>query len=417
MACLATPTAPTSKHRRALAAAVDADVAVVGAGAVGLSIAWHAAKEGLRVVVLEKDARPGGHQSSRNSGVIHPGHNLAPGTAKARYCVEGARQLRTYCADRGVAVIENGILVVARTQHEAATLGTLADRARQNQVKAQVVDAEGIKEIEPAAAGVAALHAPEGASLDAAGYVQALARDAQAAGADLRLGVAVAGWDEDGQGVRVRLPGGHLTAKVLVNAAGLHADRVASALAPDLRVVPFRGTYAEVRPERRHLVRGHVYSVPDLRFPFLGVHLSRRFDGRVVAGPGAMLAFGREAYRLRDVDWRDLGSMLAWPGFYRLLARPSMQRLVGSEVNKSLRLRAVWKEARRLVPSLGPRDLVRGFAGNRAQMVDRQGRLVQDMVVRTTARTVHVLNAVSPGLTASLPFGEHVADLAVQRAR
>ncbi len=373
-----------------------------------MSVAYHLSREGHRVQVLEKEPGPALHQSGRNSGVIHSGYNLKPGSDKARFCVEGSQQLREYCDARGVAVNECGILVVGR-EDQQPTLDELAWRAQHNGVEAHVVDGPDIPSIEPHARGDVALHAPTGASFDARGYVHALAGDAQANGATLSYDTTVHGIDEMDDGVVVRTSHGRLSARAVVNAAGLHADQLAARLAPDMRVIPFRGYYAELRPGRRRLVRGHIYSAPDLDFPFLGVHLSRRVDGRVIVGPGAMLAFGREAYRFRRVQPKDLAGTLAWPGFYRLLAKPAFRRLVGSEVKKSLRLGAIAKEAAALVPEIGRRDMVRSFAGNRAQMVDRNGNLVEDIVVRSTPRAVHVLNAVSPGLTCSLPFGQHVA--------
>ena len=201
------------------------------------------------------------------------------------------------------------------------------------------------------------------------------------------------------------------SAGAALNCAGLYADRLAGPAARDLRIVPFRGYYAELVPARRDLVTSHVYAVPDLTFPFLGVHLSRRTDGRVIVGPGAMLALGREAYRFSQVNPRDALDTLTWPGFYRLFKEPRFRSLVVSEVKKSLSLKAIWSEARLLVPGLETRDLVRSFAGNRAQVVSKDGKLVDDIVVRETEHAVHVLNAVSPGLTCSLPFGEHLAEL------
>lgn len=378
------------------------DVAIVGAGAVGLSTAKALAEQGRSVLVLEKEAGPAAHQSGRNSGVIHPGYNLTPGSRKAEYCVEGSRRLREYCAARGVKVEQGGILVVARTEGEAATLRRLDDRARANGVRARLLDEAGICVVEPHAAGIAALHAPEGASFDAPAYVRALAEDAQKAGARIQYGV------------RVQDPA-RVEARVVVNAAGLHADRLAGALCPDMRIVPFRGYYAELAPERAGLVRSHVYAAPDLEFPFLGVHLSRRVDGRVLVGPGAMLAFGREAYRFHHANAKDLASTLAWPGSWRFLARQSVLGFMKDEVAKSLSRRALAREAARLVPGLKASDLAPSFAGNRAQMIDRDGRLVEDIVVRETERSVHVLNAVSPGLTCSLPFGEALARLAIAK--
>lgn len=372
------------------------DVAVVGAGAIGLSTALHLARAGHSVVVHEKEGAPGLHQSSRNSGVIHAGYNVRPGSAKARFCVEGNRRLRDYCAARGIPTLAGGILVVARTEAERSVLAELERRAKGNGVDVRMLDEAGIREREPHAAGIEALHARDAMSFDAAAYVRALADDAVAAGAEIRFGARVRDLEA-------------LDAKVVVNAAGLYADVLAKSLAPDMRVIPFRGYYAELRPERRDLVRSHVYAAPDLAMPFLGVHLSRRADGRVVVGPGAMLAFGREAYSLGSLKGGHLARTLSFAGFWRMLARPELRALLKRETAKSLRLKSIWKEAHALVPELRPGDLVRSFAGNRAQQVSREGKLVEDIVVRETERAVHVLNAVSPGLTCSLPFGEHLA--------
>jgi L-2-hydroxyglutarate oxidase len=384
------------------------DVVVVGAGAIGASAALHLARLGARVVVLEKEGEPARHQSGRNSGVIHTGYNLKPGTLKAKYCVEGARRLRAYCRERGVAVEEGGILIVARTEAERATLDELHRRAKGNGVQSRLLDAAGIRAVEPHAEGIAALHAPEGASFDAPAYVRALLADGAATGVEVRYGVRVKAVKE-GRSVTVATNAGTVSASALLNCAGLHADRIAGPVAADLRIIPFRGYYAELVPARRALVRSHVYAAPDLSFPFLGVHLSRRTDGRVIVGPGAMLAFGRESYRFSSFNARDLAATLTWPGFVRLFRQKRFRSLMVSEVRKSLSLKAVWREAQLLVPTLEPGDLLRSFAGNRAQVVSRDGQLVDDIVVRETGRTVHVLNAVSPGLTCSLPFGEHLA--------
>ncbi|MDP3938146.1 MAG: L-2-hydroxyglutarate oxidase [Deltaproteobacteria bacterium] len=384
------------------------DVIVIGAGAIGASAALHLAKLGARVLVVEKETQPAQHQSGRNSGVIHSGYNLKPGSLKAKYCVEGSRRLRAYCRERGIPVDEGGILIVARTEAERATLAELHRRAQGNGVQSRIVSGDDIAAIEAHARGVEGLHAPEGASFDAPAYVRALLADAEALGVQVRYGTAVRGFRE-GRVVEVDTSGGTLAAPALLNCAGLHADRIAGAVAADLRIIPFRGYYAELTADSRRLVRSHVYAVPDLTFPFLGVHLSRRVDGRVIVGPGAMLAFGREAYRFAQMNLRDLSGTLSWPGFYRLFREPRFRSLVVSEVRKSLSLGAVWREARFLIPALERADLVRSFAGNRATVVSRDGHMVDDIVVRETERTVHVLNAVSPGLTCSLPFGEHLA--------
>lgn len=391
------------------------DAIVIGAGAIGLSTAKHLAEAGHTVHVVEQEHAPGLHQSGRNSAVIHPGHNLLPNSAKARYCVAGSRRLRAYCDERGIACEELGILVAAQDEEQARTLHELERRARANGVRAEMLDPDGIRRVEPHARGVAALHAPEGASFDPHGYAAALADDVRSAGGTVDLGTHAHRVQEDAGAVHVRTDRGTFHARVAVNCAGLQADRVAGAVAHDVRVVPFRGAYAELVPARRDLVRGHVYPAPDLRFPFLGVHLSRRVDGRVIIGPGATVALGREAYDLPGIRGRDLAATLAWPGFARMVADRTFLRLARREVAQALSLRAVAKAAGMLVPGIRKKDITRAFAGNRAQMVDRKGNLVDDILMRTTERAVHVLNAVSPGLTCSLPFGEDVARQAAQR--
>src|SRR6266516_1796749 len=397
------------------------DVVVIGAGAIGASVAWHLARAGLRVMVLEKEPGPALHQSGRNSGVVHAGYNVKPGTAKARFCLEGNRQLRAYCAERGIPLEVGGILVVARTEPERAVLAELHQRGTGNGVDVRMLDAEGIRAAEPHAVGIEALQAREAGSFDARAYVHALAGDAVRAGAQILYDTRVLRIEDAslrdpaaGSGdITLRTSKGPVTARVAVNAAGLYADMLAGALAPDMRVIPFRGYYAELAPARRNLVRSHIYPAPDLNFPFLGVHLSRRTDGRVIVGPGAMLAFGREAYRLAQVQPRDLLSTLLWPGFYRMIMQPRFRALVRSELMKSLFLAPVAAEARLLVPELEAGDLVRSYAGHRAQVVSRSGDLVDDIVVRRSGRTVHVLNAVSPGLTCSLPFGRYLAEICI----
>jgi L-2-hydroxyglutarate oxidase len=399
------------------------DVVIIGAGAIGVSTATHLAHMGHRVLIVEKEAEPGLHQSLRNSGVIHAGYNLQPGTQKARLCVEGSRRLRAFCQERGVPMRQGGILVIARTDPECVTLAELQRRAMANGVQACLIDGPEIPKIEPHAQGLQALHAPEGASFDAQRYVQTLAADAVSQRARFLYSARVLGIDDPSLNGRTRSPVvlrtsvGNIAGEVVINCAGLHADRLAGVLAMDLRIVPFRGIYAELTPQTRHLVLSHVYPAPDLSLPFLGVHLSRRVDGRIIVGPGAMLAFGREAYRLTQVQWRDVANTLTWPGFYRLLSRPQFLRLIGKETLKSISLRRICAEARKLVPELESSDLVWSFAGNRAQLVSRAGEFVDDVLVRETPRVIHVLNAVSPGLTSSLTFGEELATRGAAKLR
>lgn len=294
------------------------DVIVIGAGVIGASTAYYLATKGLRVLVMEKEKEPALHQSGRNSCVIHAGYNLKPGSLKATYCVEGSRRLRAYCTEKGIPIFQGGILVLARDEEDQAVLKELKRRADANGVRASIVDEMEIRKIEPHAVGVEALHAPEGASFDPRAFVERLLADAQEAGTEILYETRV---DEvrdpsiNGKStevVEVKTSRGVVKASSVVNCAGLQADRLAGPLAEDLLVIPFRGYYCELRPKASHLVRSHVYSAPDLEFPFLGVHASRWPDGRVFIGPGAVLASGREAYSLFSANLRDLTETLAW---------------------------------------------------------------------------------------------------------
>lgn len=393
----------------------DADIVVIGAGAIGTSVAYHLAGRGHRVIVCEKEPGPALHQSGRNSGVIHAGYQYEPGTNKARFATEGAQRLRAYCQEHGIPVRQDGLLVVAQDEDDMAHLELVRERAKTNGVEAHLVDQAEISEIEPHADGLAGLHVPSYASFDARGYVHSLTGRAMDRGADFFYDTQVHRLEEAGGRARIQTSKGPITARAAVNAAGLFADRIAETTSQDLRIIPFRGYYAELVPRARDLCKSHIYPTPDPELPFLGVHLSRRADGRVIVGPGAMLAFGREAYRFHQFNLRDLGSTLTWPGFWRLFKDKRFRRLTRREVKKSLWLKALWEEAQALVPELTLDQLSRSFAGNRAQMVSRDGQLVMDLIVRETDHAVHVLNAISPGLTCSLPFGEHVADRAEER--
>lgn len=393
----------------------EIETVVIGAGAVGISTAYHLAQEGVGVLVVEKEPGPAMHQSGRNSGVIHSGYNLKPCSVKADYCVQGNLELHEYCADRGVPVREGGILVVAHTDDELATVQELNRRGLSNGANVRLLGEDEISEVEPHAHGIGALQAIDGSSFDSRGYVHALASDASRGGALLFYDRKVQSIRETDRGVVIDTDKGKIVASVAINAAGLYADILADEIAEDVRVIPFRGYYAELKPHRTDLVNSHIYATPDLNFPFLGVHLSKRTDGRVIVGPGAMLAFGREAYDFSSFKGGMLSKTLTWPGFYKMMATPEFQRLMKREIKKSLAIKSIGKEAMALVPELRDGDLVRSFAGNRAQLVDREGKLVDDIVVRETPKSLHVLNAVSPGLTCSLPFGRHLAKLAVSK--
>ncbi|MBI3611407.1 MAG: L-2-hydroxyglutarate oxidase [Nitrospirae bacterium] len=388
------------------------DVLVAGGGVIGCAVArallLH--QPGLKLGILEKEPELAMHQSGRNSGVVHVGYNQKPGTLKARFVVEGSRRLREFCKAHHVPVVEDGILIVAKTEREVETLNELHRRGQLNGARVERLDEKDLRIHEPYAVGIAALWAPEGASFDSKGYVNALAREAGDRGAKISCSEAVLRLKEEGRQVSILTTKRRISAGVLVNAAGLHADRLARqfGLGAAYQIIPFRGAYYEIIPEKRSLVRAHIYPAPDLKFPFLGVHLSRTFDGRVKVGPGAILAFGREAYGRFGFNLPDLIEMFRYNGFWRMFSSKEFRTIMKREWKKNLSRTMVLREAQLLVAGLEKRDLVADGAGVRAQLVSREGRMVDDLVIEETSRSVHVLNAVSPALTCSLPFADYI---------
>jgi len=391
------------------------DVTIVGGGCVGLSVAKHLAERtDLDIAVLEKEYHLAEHQSGRNSGVLHPGFNYPPESEKARFATEGTKRMKEYCATHGIPCEELGVLVVATSDAEEARLGDLADQAEANGVKYELLDSQAaIHEYEPHASGQAALRAPEAASVDSQQYVYTLGREVQDAGVNLHLGHEVTGVRETGDGYRLTTSKGVVETDYLVNAAGLHADTLAHqvGVGEQYQVVPFRGEYYEVTPDRADLCRSMIYPTPDPDLPFLGVHYTRRADGKVIVGPNAVLAFGREAYENTDFDLAELKETLTYEGFWKLIADPMMIGVAWDELNKSYRKEKFAAASQKLVPEVRADDLHRSYAGIRAQLVSDDGELVKEPLFVEREDAVHILNAVSPGLTSSLPFGDHIAGL------
>ncbi|WP_456823155.1 L-2-hydroxyglutarate oxidase [Cellulomonas sp. P5_E12] len=387
-------------------------VVVVGAGIVGLAVAARLTGDGHQVTVLEKEQAVAVHQTGRNSGVIHSGLYYAPGSLKATMAVAGARSMERYARDRGVAVEITGKLVVASTDDQVAGLHRLAERAVANGVPARLVGTSGAREREPHVACVDALWVESTGIVDYTGVCRALAADVSDGGGQVLLGTRVISATETADGVHLQLERNgvptELRADAVVACAGLHADRVARAcgLDPTARIVPFRGEYYELSATAAELVNGLVYPVPDPRFPFLGVHLTRMIGGGIHAGPNAVLALAREGYTWRSVNVRDTADALTWPGLWRMGARNAVPG--AREVGRSLSRRAFARSLAALVPAIVPDDLVPSPAGVRAQAVARDGRLVDDFLLQRTARQVHVLNAPSPAATCALEIADHV---------
>jgi L-2-hydroxyglutarate oxidase len=394
----------------------DQRYAVIGGGIIGAAVARRLLqlRPDAHVTVLEKEDRLAAHQSGRNSGVVHAGLYYPPGSLKATLCRRGGGMLRDFCAEQSIAYDECGKLLVALDDTQRRRLSDIHERAVANRVPGvRLVSAEEAREIEPHVRGVSGLHSPSTAIVDYAAVTRALAADARARGAVLRTGFEVTTIRSSAREVVVGGRDGAETFDLVLTCAGLHSDRVAE-LAGDGRdphIVPFRGEYYLLRPDRRHLARGLIYPVPDPRFPFLGVHLTRRIDGEVLVGPNAVLALAREGYRRRDVSFADIRDTLAWPGFRRFAARN--WRIGVTEARGSLSKRAFVASARRYVPALSPDDVVPGPAGIRAQAMSRDGVLVDDFRISRHGRVVAVRNAPSPAATSSLAIAEHVVDIAL----
>ena len=394
------------------------DIAVVGAGIVGLATARALLERApaTRLVVLEKEREIAQHQTGHNSGVIHSGIYYKPGSYKARLCVEGVRLMKAFCEKNNIAVETCGKVIVATSDVEVPRLRTLYERGVANGVPGiALIDRDRLRELEPHARAVAAIHSPQTAIVDYGQVAHAFARDLLAQGAVLERGFPVASITRTGGELRLGAADGRVvTARHLVNCAGLYCDVLArlAGASSDVQIVPFRGEYYMIRPERHELVRGLIYPVPDPEFPFLGVHFTRTIHGEVEAGPNAVLAFAREGYRWTNLRPGELAGTLGFAGTWRMASK--YWRTGAYEVYRSLSKAAFVRALQRLVPALRAEDIQPGGSGVRAQAVTRDGALVDDFRIVPSAGAIHVLNAPSPGATASLAIGRHIAGLAAE---
>jgi L-2-hydroxyglutarate oxidase len=395
------------------------DIAVIGGGILGLSFAMQATEKfpRLRVVVLEKEAGVARHQSGHNSGVIHSGVYYKAGSLKARLCVAGAREMVEFCSRHGIPHEVCGKLIVAANSEEAARLDELLARGVANGLEGlRLLDRAAMLEIEPHVGGVRALHVPSTGITDYALVTAKYAELAAERGAEVKTNAGVVGFARDSSGssgaagsaVVVRTRAGDFPARYVVNCAGLYSDRVARMAGddPGMMVVPFRGEYYDLAAARQELVRGLIYPVPDPRYPFLGVHFTRRIQGKVDAGPNAVLAFRREGYRWRDFDLGEAMEVFMDAGF-RAMARLHWKNGLG-EFRRSLRKREFVRSCQRLLPEVRMEDLTPGGSGVRAQAVGADGAFVEDFRFVARERFLHVLNVPSPAATASLPIGREI---------
>ncbi len=389
-------------------------VLIVGGGLVGLATAWRLLERhpGLEVTLLEKEAQVGAHQSTHNSGVLHCGLYYKPGSAKARLAVRGIRQMVAFCRAEGIPHDICGKLVVATRPEELPRLDELLRRGAANGLQGlRRLDPAEMRRLEPHVGGLAAAHVPEEGIVDYRAVCDRLAAGVQERGGRMATGARVTRLERRGAEWVAGTPVGEFAAAFLINCAGLHCDRVAALAGErrEVRIVPFRGEYYQLRPERQGLVRHLIYPVPDPKFPFLGVHFTRLIHGGVEAGPNAVLAFAREGYTRTTVNLRDLADALTFPGLWRFLVRyPAMVR---TELAQSFSRARFCRALQRLVPEIRPHDLAPGGAGVRAQAMTPAGKLVQDFHLVRRDHALHVLNAPSPAATASLAIGEEIADL------
>jgi (S)-2-hydroxyglutarate dehydrogenase len=392
-------------------------VAIVGGGIVGLASAWQLIERypQLRVLVLEKEASVGEHQTGHNSGVLHSGIYYKPGSLKAINCRAGKRAMEEFCAAHGVPYEICGKVIVAASESELPNLARIYERGQQNGVRCALVDRHRLKELEPHAAGVSAVHVPEVGIVNFRAACRKLAELVESCGGQIHCKARVLGVRENGQQLSIETTAGSFTADYLVTCCGLQSDRVArlTGIQPEAKIVPFRGEYFELKPDAQYLCRNLIYPVPDPAFPFLGVHFTRMIEGGIECGPNAVLAFAREGYRKTDVNLGDLWETLAFPGFRAMALK--YWRVGAGEMWRSWSKAAFVQALQHLVPEIRSEQLVPARAGVRAMAIAPDGAMVDDFVIQPKGRIVNVLNAPSPAATSSLNIGKLVVEKLAER--
>lgn len=397
---------------------VQKDVIIVGGGIVGLATALKILQEkpSLKILVLEKEAALAKHQTGNNSGVIHSGLYYKPGSLKAKNCIHGYNLLVRFCEENNIPFELCGKIVVATDETELPLLKTLYDRGQQNGLTGlRMLDAQGLREYEPHVKGVAGFFVPQTGIVDYRIVAEKYAEQIRRAGGQIMVGQRVRKIVPERNKVVVETDQSSFETRMVVNCAGLYSDKVARLASPeiDVKIIPFRGEYFKIRPEREYLVKNLIYPVPDPNFPFLGVHFTRMMRGGVEAGPNAVLAFSREGYRKSDINLGELTETLAWPGFRKVAGKYWKTGL--GEMYRSFSKSAFTRALQKLIPEIQESDLVEGGAGVRAQACDRTGGLVDDFLIFEEPFIVNVCNAPSPAATSSLSIGESVAAMALKK--
>ena len=396
------------------------DVVIVGGGIIGLATAHRLleTRPQFKILLLEKESKLAVHQTGHNSGVLHSGLYYQPGSAKARLTVQGLQQMVAFCREHGIAHEQCGKIVVATEGDELPRLENLWERGNANGLQGlrKLAPAQ-IKEIEPHAAGLAAIHVPQEGIVDYQAVCEKLGELIRQAGGEIRLNARVERMFSGSDGWTLETTSGDFSSKFVVTCGGLYSDRLVKAggQKPSAKIIPFRGEYYLIKKERELLVRNLIYPVPDPKFPFLGVHFTRLIHGGIEAGPNAVLAFAREGYRWTNINLRDLAESLCFPGLWKFLA--AYPRLCGYEIRRSLSRREFCRSLQKLVPEIREDDLATGGAGVRAQAMTNDGKLVDDFHFEEARGILHVVNAPSPGATASLAIGQHIAGKVLTRTQ
>lgn len=387
-------------------------VSILGGGIVGLATAWQITQRwpGLKVQVIEKEPAVGAHQTGHNSGVLHSGIYYRPGSLRAMNCRTGKAAMERFCAEHGIAYEICGKVIVAVDAAELPGLERIFERGQANGVRCEIIDPQRLKELEPNAAGIKAIHVPEAGIVNFRRVAEKLAELIRRRDATVTTGVRVTGVQREERLIVIKTTAGDFEADYVVNCTGLFSDRVArlTGSTNKAKIVPFRGEYYELKPEVHHLCRNLIYPVPDPSFPFLGVHFTRMIEGGVECGPNAVLAFAREGYHKTDINVRDLAETLTYGGFLKLALK--YWRTGAGEMWRSLSKRAFVRALQRLMPSIQESDLVPGRAGVRAQAIAPEGAIIDDFLIEADRRIVNVLNAPSPAATSSLNVGRLVVD-------
>ncbi len=395
----------------------DSDVVIVGGGVVGLATAWNLSEQfpDKKVVVIEKETSLAHHQTGHNSGVLHSGIYYKPGSLKATNCREGKIAMEKFCRENEIDYDICGKVIIALNDAELPAMNRIFERGQANGVKCEIVDQARLNELEPHAAGIAAIHVPEAGIVNYKQVCNRLGEIITERGNNIAMNTKVTAIRKDGPRSVVATSAGEFATKLVVNCAGLHCDRVMKmgGTKPDSKIVPFRGEYFELVEEKKHLCRNLIYPVPDPKFPFLGVHFTRMIDGSVECGPNAVLAFAREGYTMGTINIRDLFESLTYPGFIRMAMKHWKMGM--GEMWRSFSKAAFVKALQRLMPEIRAEDMKAAPAGVRAQAVTREGGLVDDFLVIESENMVNINNAPSPAATASLNIGKLIVEMLAPR--